>query len=319
MATTVLGLKTFAASDPVDYNEVNDNYNKIDNGVKTALQGRAAQNLFDNSNFRINQLGQTSYTANGYTVDRWAIYKWSNDSSISINLSVNADGVILSGGVSTASTPSSCYLYQKIECNRFAGKTLTAAVYVDSLSGNGTGILCAYNNTTYIKGVNLKVGLNFLVFDVPSSATVLIIKIGNDASNSGRGSITASIRWAALYEGSYTADTLPDYQPKGYAAELAECQRYYRQMSYPVIPCGNNPAGTQVYGFLPFRMRIDNPTISCNNLYYFKGDTTFYTVSSASAASYGSGTRIFFNLSSNVDGNLAGAISGNGITLSADL
>ena len=29
--------------------------------------------------------------------------------------------------------------------------------------------------------------------------------------------------WAALYEGSYTADTLPPYVPKGYAAELAEC------------------------------------------------------------------------------------------------
>ena len=35
------------------------------------------------------------------------------------------------------------------------------------------------------------------------------------------------IAWAALYEGSYTADTLPPYTPKGYAAELAECQRYY--------------------------------------------------------------------------------------------
>lgn len=33
--------------------------------------------------------------------------------------------------------------------------------------------------------------------------------------------------WTALYEGSYTADTLPPYVPKGYAAELAECQRYY--------------------------------------------------------------------------------------------
>lgn len=35
------------------------------------------------------------------------------------------------------------------------------------------------------------------------------------------------IAWAALYEGSYTADTLPPYTPKGYAAELAECMRYF--------------------------------------------------------------------------------------------
>lgn len=36
-----------------------------------------------------------------------------------------------------------------------------------------------------------------------------------------------TLAWAALYEGSYDASTLPPYVPKGYAAELAECQRYY--------------------------------------------------------------------------------------------
>lgn len=35
------------------------------------------------------------------------------------------------------------------------------------------------------------------------------------------------LKWAALYKGSYTAETLPEYQPKGYCAELEECQRYY--------------------------------------------------------------------------------------------
>ena len=39
---------------------------------------------------------------------------------------------------------------------------------------------------------------------------------------------TIIVDWAALYEGSYDASTLPAYQPKGYAAELAECQRYYK-------------------------------------------------------------------------------------------
>lgn len=40
------------------------------------------------------------------------------------------------------------------------------------------------------------------------------------------------ITWAALYEGSYTADTLPPYVPKGYAAELAQCKRYYNIIPY---------------------------------------------------------------------------------------
>lgn len=43
---------------------------------------------------------------------------------------------------------------------------------------------------------------------------------------------TIVIKWAALYEGSYTADTLPPYVPKGYAAELAECQRYYQKYKF---------------------------------------------------------------------------------------
>ena len=37
-----------------------------------------------------------------------------------------------------------------------------------------------------------------------------------------------TIAHVALYEGSYTAETLPPYVPKGYSAELAECQRYYQ-------------------------------------------------------------------------------------------
>lgn len=46
-----------------------------------------------------------------------------------------------------------------------------------------------------------------------------------------------TIEWAALYEGEYTAENLPPYVPKGYAVELAECQRYY-------LPVNSVPLGT---------------------------------------------------------------------------
>lgn len=48
--------------------------------------------------------------------------------------------------------------------------------------------------------------------------------------------------WAALYEGSYDASTLPAYQPKGYAAELAECKRYFQTRdtsNYQVLILGD--------------------------------------------------------------------------------
>ena len=38
--------------------------------------------------------------------------------------------------------------------------------------------------------------------------------------------VPVELAWVALYEGEYTAETLPPYVSKGYAAELAECQRY---------------------------------------------------------------------------------------------
>lgn len=298
MATTVLGLKTFAASDPVDYNEINDNYNKIDNGVKTAFQGRAAHNLLDNSDFTnpVNQRGATTATLGKYFIDRWNTEAFSSGPSITID----SNGLTL-----LPTTSSTAGIYQKLpDYEKRKGKIHTFAICV----GN------EWKCVSFTMG-NFGVGylIHGLYFFSVDNQNILL------RNNTSDNPAPITIQRVALYEGSYTADTLPAYVPKGYAAELAECQRYYRQMSYPVIPCGNNPAGTQVYGFLPFRMRIANPTVFCDTLHFFKGDTTFCSVSSASAASYGAGTRIVFNISQSVEGNLAGAIAGNGITISADL
>ena len=169
MATTVLGLKTFTASDPVDYNEINDNYNKIDSGVKTALQGRAAHNLLDNSDFSnlVNQDNLSgTLTSAGYIFDRWSL--------VSGSVAIGDSGITLDGTIK---------------------QVLEAAP-----SGSVTAAASA-GAASYDAGTK--------TFTLTASGVM--------------------ITWAALYEGSYTADTLPAYQPKGYAAELAECQRYYYQ------------------------------------------------------------------------------------------
>lgn len=47
----------------------------------------------------------------------------------------------------------------------------------------------------------------------------------------------ATLEWAALYEGEYTAETLPEYKPKGYSTEYVECRRYFRKhMIYTKLP-----------------------------------------------------------------------------------
>lgn len=94
--------------------------------------------------------------------------------------------------------------------------------------------------------------------------------VSGDASISyadGEVTITSGggvLKWAALYEGSYTAETLPPYVPKGYAAELAECQRYYYMMNLINAPClgtgwayGKN---NRIPIALPMTMRI-TPTV----------------------------------------------------------
>lgn len=195
MATTVLGLKTFTASDPVDYNEINDNYNKIDTGVKTALQGRAAHNLLDNSWFvnPVNQRGQTSYTgvanASVYTIDRW-LFSWQGGAVLTVG-----DGYIQHNGYK---------LQQYFEKSLDTNKTYTAA-------------LCLTDGTIYVYSGKPSDGFGSWDNTIWVSSSYFRIEKG----------MTQPIKWAALYEGSYTASTLPAYQPKGYAAELAECQQRF--------------------------------------------------------------------------------------------
>lgn len=61
-----------------------------------------------------------------------------------------------------------------------------------------------------------------------ASGTATIALDGNTITITSSGGV---IKWAALYAEKYTETTKPEYQPKGYGTELAECQRYYLQFS----------------------------------------------------------------------------------------
>ena len=231
MATSVLGLKTFAASDPVDYNEINDNYTKIDNGVKTALQGRAAHNLLDNSDFRnpVNQRGQSSYTANGYSIDRWYFYIPASGSG---TLTINNGYISLTGGSSAAS----------LSC-RFPNGSLDK-------NKTYTKVWCDTNGNIHNTG---------LIFYDSLASFEINVAAGE----------TKNIRWAALYEGAYDASTLPAYQPKGYAAELAECQRYYYAVEKELffVAWADNNGCLDYTVLLPQTMRAI-PTVTFDKLQY---------------------------------------------------
>ena len=260
MATTVLGLKTFTASDPVDYNEINDNYNKIDNGVKTALQGRAAHNLLDNSDFRnpVNQRGRSgtyegvsNYTT--FIIDRWKT--WSTGCTYTLS----------SAGLQIANlnTSSSAGPWEVLpNPERMKGKTYTLAV-----GYNGGNVACGnvavptgtLTEDKYLSAVSTSETIPGLRFVIASTYSSIDFQILISAGQ------TVTVEWAALYEGSYDASTLPAYQPKGYATELAECMRYYRPFINSAPAMSTAATAIEAEMSLEPPMRVV-PTITINSV-----------------------------------------------------
>ncbi len=196
----------------------------------SAVRKAAPRNLLDNSDFRnpVNQRGIASGTAVAsydYFIDRW---KNGEESSIAPKLSNN--GIKPNGA-----------FYQSLDSlASYVGKKMTFAV------GLSSGSVITTSGTLGDKTIE--------------DDMFITIDGSNDISVGGLGYCwyvwleypSSTIQWAALYEGEYTAETLPVYQPKGYGAELAECQRYYQ------IRSANNIAAVDMRP----TMRLSSPTIT---------------------------------------------------------
>ena len=213
-----------------------------------------AHNLLDNSDFRnpVNQRGITSQIGGGYGLDRWRA-----DGSGTI--SVESTGISLTNLSFRQPVPLKAGTYT-LAFHLSDGTTLG---YVFKFDGSSTltAINSSWNETTgaYINYYKHATGVVMVQIVVAEGYTKIV-------------------EWAALYEGAYDASTLPAYQPKGYAAELAECQRYYYQTwtgSSPVTTAGMKTVeaysnyGTAMID-LPQEMRA-NPTIT---VYDVKDGTT---------------------------------------------
>lgn len=160
-------------------------------------------NLLDNSDFRnpVNQRGATLYSQAGYCIDRWKLTRGTAE--------ITADGLKLT----TATLPQPLQLR--------AG-TYTMAFYLH----NGTTLFRTFQydgvSTITDGGGKTSTTNAYITMYNQSSGVVAVQFVQGDSTDA-----VHTLVWAALYEGAYTAETLPVYQSKGYAAELAECQRYY--------------------------------------------------------------------------------------------
>lgn len=229
-------------------------------GLNTAVQQRSrVWNLLDNSDFRnpVNQRGASSVTANwGYIIDRLATPAASEATPIT----VSADGVTLSNAKGT-STMSLRQLIANVP-----NGTYTAAADI-----NGTVCLRVFTLTdgtiSHASGAGSPEGQVYPDFRDSMLRFYVQAFAGYDVT----------CKWAALYEGEYTAETLPAYVPKGYAAELMECQRYFWRCrnTYHAEGIGYAYSNTQFRGYIvtPQTLKSDNLTMAAAT-----GDTTSYGI-----------------------------------------
>lgn len=298
MATTYTELLRLPKHDPKDFCDVtlfNEMADLIDAAMAKAYQGKAAANLLDNSWFiePVNQRGKSAYTGAGYTIDRW---RQSNSYSTT---EVGSGYVRFSASGGTA-YPRQYVIFR----DGMYGKWYTAAVCtVDGKIVTASVQISAdaVEEETTLASATIASGVSLRITKATDSRISVRFDIGDGKS--------VSLRWAALYEGSYTKDTLPNYQYKGYAAELAECQRYFRrtnaESTYATIGMGMARSATVAWINVPrTRMRIGKPEVTVTgSLRLYAGsssaDSTAITVDKISDS--------FIRLSVTASGLTAGA------------
>lgn len=168
------------------------------------IKKAAPRNLLDNSDFRnpVNQRGQSSYSLSawgGYCIDRWAAYAGG------ATVTIGSDGLTLSDSIYQPITSDVVSMYN--------GKVLTLAVKIA-----GT-IYCCSGEVNQIGAWNSPAHVDtpygYIRFETERDNMMFVV-IDNCTTPS-------AVEWAALYEGEYTAETLPEYKPKGYMVEALNC------------------------------------------------------------------------------------------------
>ena len=264
----------------------------------------AAKNYIDNYNFIINQRGSSQYTATGFGVDRWR-FRSSNGGTMDIL----DNGVRINMGTSGISG-----LYQRIASTDYnskflelAGKPITLAIKIKentfSTTGSNSGIdlICgAYLATEGSGSVviarksipNGETGVFVATGTMPETMTNdNLLAVFRSPSSEGTGSVV--VEWITLYEGTYTADTLPKPIRDDYAAELLECQRYYYVSNGQGYGYCTNASAARLNVPIPVEMRVlpsidnENIKITCHN-----NGTNFDAATYSIAAMVGASIRI---------------------------
>ena len=272
-------------------------------------------NFLDNSNFThiINQRGQTEYVGKGYGIDRW--YSWHDNMNVTPVSVADSEGngyIYKYLVLSNSHQSDLSVICQRLEPDKsmyMSGKIFTFAIGYRDNNGYGNIAVCSGRCTPQdvAQGSAASVRRQFstVVNDDSGIHSIEVFKSGVTQNFEVRINIkpmgSAPILWAALYEGEYTAETLPVYQPKGYMAELNECRRYYQRF-YNSVKTGfvsTNSTMLRLGITLPVPLRISSPTlnvIQANGLRTVNGsnisikDATTNLLTSTSITAYADGS-----------------------------
>jgi hypothetical protein len=138
------------------------------------------------------------------------------------------------------------------------------------------------------------------------------------------------IRNCCLVSGAFATDERPTYKPKGYGAELAECQRYYIVASARHASGTYSSSGNKLHAFIPTPVTMrTTPTAkillseTIVSVTYASGSAQIHTDNAQSIAAvelYPNGVKITVNTELNPGAYTQGAFYGNfNLELSADL
>lgn len=224
-------------------------------GAIAALGAGVRPKLNDNPFFLVNQRGQSSYTVNGYTVDRWKM------GTNTATLDILSDGVKIT--LNQAPSNDMRLLHQIIEDpQRLISKTIIAAFYVTAVTG--TGFRCGFranSGTISYPYANItQPGLYTALFTVPSGCTELLLTTSASAGTPSGQSMTILAATAEIgntqtlaYQddsGAWQLLERPD------PLELLKCQRYFYYANNILCPGQIKNSNIYLAMYLPTKMRV---------------------------------------------------------------
>lgn len=261
--------------------------------------------LLDNGGYAVNQRGNSSYTDGGFDTyggpDRWKQFQ-----SI-FNLATRT-----LGKKSAAAAGQMYQIIDPADKGLSEGDVVTASVLIDGTVYTGSGpVKTTYPDYTRLIDAD---GFEILTGARQDGNITFVIQCKKEYPQ------TIRIGWVKLEKGSVATP----YVPKGYGAEMAECQRYYiRIPAWQMIGVGYcDWEGKHVFLMLPTAstMRI-NPTVGTltGTFYFGSGTTASFSYTPGVSTKPGWVVLDFSGTFTQKNQTVTGILSGSTLELSADL